>query len=127
MEQRVIPWLLAGLTAGWFCWMGVRAGRNPALWGVGGAAFGLVTSAIVFGLAQARTIFYSAHDRRVGHIEWLVIAVLLILVFGWLLTLSLHRHHLAVWRKFNPESAPAQSSAVEAKPASPAKQPAQRA
>jgi hypothetical protein len=116
MELGFFPGLLAGLTAGWFGWMAHRAGRNRTLWAVGGAAFALITSTIVFGLGRSVSIPYSAHERAVDHFEWVVSAVALIGVVGWLLTLGLHRHHLVLWRTIKPES----SQTADSKPASPA-------
>ncbi len=118
MELGSVPWLLAGLTGAWFGWMAHRAGRNLTLWGVGGAAFALVTSTIVLGLGQAAAIPYSDHDRSVEHLEWVLSAVALIAILGWLLTMSLHRHHLAIWGTFRPDSSPVEANAADSKPGS---------
>ena len=120
METEHLPWLFALLTAGWFGWLARSAGRNSVLWAVGGAAFGLVTSTIVIGLGDARRIAYSESARQMSELRWTIYAALVILVFGWLLTSSLHRTHLLIWRKFSSASTapPTQS---ETKPAAPRK------
>jgi hypothetical protein len=117
MEIGMAPWLLALLTAGWFGWMARREERNLALWAVGGFAFGLVTSTLVLGLGQASSIPFSDHERKVDQIEWTVAAVVLIAVAGWLLTASLHRHHLTVWRKFKPGADSTDLTSAESRPA----------
>lgn len=94
METEKLPWLFAVLTAGWFGWMANRAGRSWALWGVGGAIFGLVISTVMIGLGQALSIPYSDHQSAMDSLKWMVVAVLLILAVGWLLTAGLHRHHI---------------------------------
>jgi len=86
-----IPWLLALVTALWFGWMARRAERNWVLWGLGGAAFALVTSTIVFGLGQAASIPFSQSQRAALHLEWTVVAVVLIGLLGGLMTLGLPR------------------------------------
>jgi hypothetical protein len=64
------------------------------LWAIGGATFGLVISTIMIGLGRASTIPYSDHHATIAGLKWIVVAVLLILAVGWLLTAGLHRHHL---------------------------------
>lgn len=102
MEIGRTPWLLALLTAAWFVWLAKRAGRSVTLWGVGGAAFGLVTSTIILGLGQAVSIPFSDQERTADQIKWTVAAVFIIAVAGWVLTSGLHRLHLVVWRKIKP-------------------------
>src|SRR5438105_15931795 len=103
-----VPWVLAILTAAWFGWLAGRTGRNWILWVVGGATFGLVTSTLIFGLCQAASIPFSDHEMAMDRLEWAVVAVLVIRLGGWALTSSLHRHHLAIWRRFRaaPATAP---------------------
>jgi hypothetical protein len=114
MELGNVPWLLALLTAAWFGWMAWNAARNWILWAVGGAAFGLVASTIVIGLANAASIPFSDHDRHIDHVKWTAAAVIVILVLGWALSSGLHRHHLALWRILWPDS-----TASENKPSNP--------
>ena len=114
MEIGKIPWLLAFLTALWFGWMASRAARNWILWAVGGAAFGLVTSTIVIGLLRAGSIPFSDQQRQVDHIKGALVAAILILIGGWLLTSSLHRHHLAIWRILKPDLPAQPKTAAEA-------------
>ena len=123
MEITTIPWLLAFVAAAWFGLMARGAGRNWVLWGLGGALFALVTSTIVFGLGSASCIPFSDHDRSVFHLQWTVISVVLIAAGGWLLTMSLHRHHLLLLRRLgSPTSAAAGPTlaAAQARPETPA-------
>jgi hypothetical protein len=94
METESIPWLFALLTAGWFGWMANRVERAWILWAVGGAAFGVVISTLALGLGRATSIPFSDHERVVDEAKWLVAAAVVIGAIGWLLTSSLHRHHL---------------------------------
>ena len=110
--------MLAILTAGWFGWLACRAERNWILWVVGGAAFGLVTSTLIFGLCQAASIPFSDHQRATDRLEWTIAAVVVILIGGWGLTSGLHRHHLAIWRLFRPGPAVAPRAGGETAPAS---------
>jgi hypothetical protein len=116
METERIPWLLAALTAGWFGWMAHRAGRTATLWAVGGAAFGLVISTLVLGLGNATSIPFSDHERSVDQAEWIITSAVLIAIIGWLLTASLHRHHLLIWRKLKPDIGSAEPAHNPSKP-----------
>jgi hypothetical protein len=116
MEVERVPWLFAVFTAAWFGWMAKRAGRTSTLWISGGAAFGLVTSALVLGFGHARSIPFSDHDHKAGDAEWIIVAILLIAIIGWLLTSSLHRHHLLLWRKLRSEQAFGDSTINPIKP-----------
>lgn len=109
METEQLPWLFAGLTAAWFGWMAARAGRSPALWAVGGAAFGLVASTVVIGLGRARMIPYSDSQVSLDRIKWIVAAFLLVVAVGWPLTAGLHRHRLRAQQQAQSEAnAPSQ-------------------
>jgi hypothetical protein len=105
METERLPWLFAILTAGWFGWMAHRAGRSWALWAVGGAIFGLVASTIVIGLGNAVSLPYSEHERTVHRLKWTAAAAALIVVVGWMLTSSLHRMHVSIWRRIKSQPA----------------------
>jgi hypothetical protein len=97
----IAPWILAAATALWFGLMARRAARAWTLWGLGGGVFGLVTATIVWGVGESASIPFSEHDLELFHIKWTIIAVILIGVLGWLLTLGLHQQHLAIWRAFS--------------------------
>jgi len=84
--------------------MAWRAERNWVQWVLGGGLFALVTSTIIFGLGHASTTPFSERERSALQLEWTIISVVLILVIGWLLTLSLHRQHLLIWKLFVPET-----------------------
>ena len=123
METERMPWLFAILTAAWFGWMAGRAGRTKTLWAVGGAAFGLVISTLVIGLGHAVTIRFSDPARSAANIKYIVIATVLIAIVGWLLTSSLHRHHLSIWRSLKPRGGTPEAVASSSKPViNPAKQ-----
>jgi len=95
--------------------MAKRAGRSATLWAVGGGAFGLVTSTIVIGLGQARTIPFSAHEQATRQAEWTATAAVPIAILGWWLTSSLHRHRAAMLRKLNPDLGPGEPFSNPAK------------
>ena len=86
-----IPWPVAAAAAVWFGLMAHRAGKNRALWSVGGGILGLVVTTIVMGLGQATfTPFYTAEIASF-RIKMAVLAILLVAGIGWLFTGSLHR------------------------------------
>ena len=106
MSLTTIPWIIGIITALWFGFMAHRGERNWVLWGLGGGLFALVASTIVFGLGYASSTPFSGQERSSLQIKWAVISVLLVGISGWLLTMSLHRQHLLVWRLFGMESGP---------------------
>jgi hypothetical protein len=117
METEAAPWLFALVTAAWFWWMADRANRTHTLWAVGGGAFGLVASALILGLGRARRIGFSDHHGFISELKWEVLAVVVVLIGGWILTAGLHRHHLALWRRLNPGTATAEPHSASPKPA----------
>ena len=119
MSLTTIPWVIGIITALWFGFMALRAERNWVLWGLGGGLFALVTSTIVFGLGHASSIPFSEHERSSLQVQWAVISILLVGIIGWLLTLSLHRQHLLLWKLFRLDSNqlnPTPASAGEPQP-----------
>jgi hypothetical protein len=114
MSLTRIPWIITIITTLCFGIMAYRAERNWVLWGLGGGLFALVTSTIVFGLGHASSIPFSEHERSSLQIKWAVISILLVGIVGWLLTLSLHRQHLVLWRLFGIESGPLNPSPATA-------------
>lgn len=106
MSLTTIPWIITIITTLWFGFMAHRGERNWVLWGLGGGLFALVTSTIVFGLGHASSIPFSDHERSSLQVKWSVISFLLVGIVGWLLTLSLHRQHLLLWRLVGVESGP---------------------
>jgi hypothetical protein len=90
-SMHQLPWLTSLATAVWFGFMAYRAGRNWALWVVGGALFALVTTTLVLGVAEAAFIPLS-HDAMVRFQALTAfVAVLVVAVAGWLFTLDLQR------------------------------------
>ena len=130
MNERVIPWCLGILTAAWFGWQASRAGRSRLGWCIGGGVFGLITTTIIFGLGEASVNPFSDAQRLTLRYEWAGLSALLILVFGWLFTMPLHRHHLALWKRVNPRSAAPTATPTEpatasrSEPKTPAPKPA---
>src|SRR5690349_4240712 len=118
MEIEGTPWLFAFVTAAWFWWMADRAKRTRTLWAVGGGAFGLVISALVIGLGRARQIAFSDQQRVSSELKWDLLAAVIIAILGWLLSSSLHRHHLALWRKLKPANPVPEPSSVPTSPPS---------
>jgi hypothetical protein len=124
METEGAPWLFALLTAAWFWWMANRANRTRTLWAVGGGAFGLVISTLILGLGRARSLPISDQHRSVTQLKWAIVAAVVIIIAGWVLTSGLHRHHLALWRRFRPASAAPSPSVPSVKPTTPSAKPA---
>jgi len=118
MEIEGTPWLFALATAAWFWWMADRAKRTRTLWAVGGGAFGLVISALVIGLGRARQIAFSDQQRVSSELKWDLLAAVIFAILGWLLSSSLHRHHLALWRKLKPANPVPEPSSVPTSPPS---------
>jgi hypothetical protein len=114
MSLTTIPWIITIITALWFGFMAHRGERNWVLWGLGGGLLALVTSTIVFGLGHASSIPFSEHERSSLQLKWSVISFLLVGILGWLLTLSLHRQHLLLWKLFGVESGPLTPTAATA-------------
>jgi hypothetical protein len=113
-----VPWLLALITAGCFALLARKAGRNLVPWALTGAVIALVAGTIVLGLGKATDNPFSDQQLKLFQMRWVVEAVLTIAVVSWFFTLSLHQHHLALWRKLTgkplPPAPPA--PAAEAKP-----------
>jgi hypothetical protein len=110
----LIPWPVAAATAIWFGVMAYKAGKNAALWAIGGGLLGLVLTTIVMGLAQATFIPYSTAEIAPLRFKVAVLAILLVLCVGWLFTGTLHRHLLAALKR----------TAAPPQPEPPAKPPA---
>jgi len=110
----LIPWPVAAATAIWFGVMAYKAGKNAALWAIGGGLLGLVLTTIVVGLAQATFIPYSTEAIAPFRLKVAVLAIVLILCVGWLFTGTLHRHLLAALKR----------AAAPPPPEAPAKPPA---
>ena len=105
--DTTIPWLLCIATAAWFAFMAFRAKDGIIGWAVAGAILGLLTSTIIMGLGHAAYIPMSeaaAQGFRIKSAFWSVIAIL---ALGWIFSLSLHQHHLVLWRLLRRSSAPA--------------------
>lgn len=111
----LIPWPVAAATAIWFGVMAYKAGKNCALWAIGGGLLGLVLTTIVMGLAQATFIPYSTEEIAPLRFKVALLAILLVLCVGWLFTGTLHRHLLAALKR---TAAPPPPEAP-AKPATP--------
>ena len=79
--------------------MAYKAGKNLALWAIGGGILGLAITTIVLGLAQATFIPFSADEIAPFRFKAAVLAILLVLGVGWLFTGSLHRHLFAAFKR----------------------------
>jgi hypothetical protein len=109
MSIAWVPWLLTAATAIWFGVMARRAERAWALWALGGAAFGLVTATLAVGLGESMSIPFTQAERHKLHLEWTVLAAVLIGGLGWPITLGLQFQHRALSKK--PAETEAKSSA----------------
>jgi hypothetical protein len=110
-KLQYVPWALALATGVWFALMARKADRSLVQWALTGLVFGLVVGTIVLGLGQATGIPYSDHERTAMHVKWTAAAAAIIAVFGWVITMGLHRQHLALWNRAakspSPEPGPA--------------------
>ena len=113
-----IPWPVAAATAIWFGVMAYKAGKNRALWCIGGGLLGLVITTIVLGLGQAVFLPFSTEQIAPFRLGMAVLAVVLVFGAGWLFTGSLHRHLLASLKRTEPPApeAPAKTPAAGPKP-----------
>ena len=93
-----IPWLLCVATALWFATMAFRAKQGLIAWTVAGAILGLVTATIIMGLGHAAYIPMSEAAAHSFKIKSALLAVVVILALGWIFSMSLHHHHLVLWR-----------------------------
>jgi hypothetical protein len=96
--DTTIPWLLCLATAIWFAFMAFRAKGGIIGWAVAGAVLGLTTSTIIMGLAHAAYISMSEAAAQSFRIKSALLSLVAILVLGWIFSLSLHQHHLVIWR-----------------------------
>ena len=84
-----VPWLLGGLGAVGFGYVGWRSGGSRPAWAVAGGLASFLAATIVLGLADATTLPYSPqHYRSVQSICAAVSAGLLLvaLVLAWFLS-----------------------------------------
>jgi len=96
--DTTIPWLLCVATAAWFALMAFRAKQGVIAWTVAGAILGLVTATIIMGLGHAAKIPFSEAAAQSFKIKSALIAAVVIVILGWLFSMSLHQHHLLIWR-----------------------------
>ncbi len=96
--DTTIPWLLALATAIWFTLMAFRAKQGMIAWGIAGAILGLVTATIIMGLGHAAHIPMSEASAQSFKIKSALLSAAVILILGWLFSMSLHRHHMVIWR-----------------------------
>jgi hypothetical protein len=96
--QGYLPWVAGLVTAVCFGFLAARAKVNWVLWGVGGACFGLLTTTVVVGLGEA--VFIPMSQEAVGQFKMKCVAVTVVLlaVFGWIFTISLHGYLLPFCR-----------------------------
>ena len=96
--DTMIPWLLCVATAAWFALMAFRAKQGIVAWTVAGAILGLVAATTIMGLGHAAKIPFSEAAAQSFKIKSALIAAIVIVVLGWLFSMSLHQHHLVFWR-----------------------------
>ena len=96
--NTTIPWLLSVATALGFAFMAFRAKQGFIAWAVAGGILGLVTATIIMGLGHAAYISMSDAAGHSFRIKSALLSVVAIVALGWLFTLSLHQHHLVLWR-----------------------------
>ncbi len=114
-----IPWPVAVATAIWFGVMAYKAGKNCALWAIGGGVLGLALTTMVLGLGQATFIPFSDEEIAPFRIKMAVLAIVVVLCVGWLFSGTLHRHLLALLKRTSEPPAPppaTKPAALAAKP-----------
>ena len=75
--------------------MAYKAGKNCALWAIGGGVFAFMVATLVMGLAQATFIPFYTDEVAPFRMKVAGLVILLVFGVGWLFTGSLHRHLLA--------------------------------
>jgi hypothetical protein len=103
-ESTMTPWLFALGTAVWFGLMALRAGRSWFGWAVGGAFFALVVSTIVLGISNAMGLPISHGAIEAHQVKSVVVTLVAVLVLGWVVTISLHRHPQRIWEAINTQA-----------------------
>jgi len=94
-------WWFALITALWFGFMAARSEQGIIGWVVAGAVLGLVTSTVIIGLGHAAYMPMSQQAADAFFLKCVLLSIIAILLLGWLFTMSLHQHHLMVWRAIN--------------------------
>jgi hypothetical protein len=98
--------LIVLLTAICLGWMAYAAGRGWFFWALGGALLGAVTTTFVLGVVEAACIPFDSHQASRLHLRAYGAAVLIIFVWGWLLTAGLHRHAQSLWKRVSGDKGP---------------------
>jgi hypothetical protein len=122
-----VSWLIALGTAIWFALLARRAGRNLVLWAFAGWLFALGGTTIVFGVIHAAFIPMSHSEHIRFRVESIAAALLLVVLFGWLLTSNLHQQPRSLWKAVKARLLSRQPAAENRRPAQPlppGKQPA---
>lgn len=114
MEMSVTPFWLAAATTVCFGFLAWRAGRSVILWAISGVVLGLVVSTIIFGLGQSVAIPFTEADIAKEKLRWTLESVAVLVVLGWVFTLSLHRTHQLVLRTTQTAPAPLATTAATA-------------
>ena len=90
---QLLPWPFSALSAFCVAILARKAGRNGLPWAIVGGAASLVITTLTLGAAEAAFI-PTSHDAYVSFCTRAVLVAILLNVFsGWLLTTSLRRRH----------------------------------
>ena len=93
---QLLPWPFAALTAFCFAVLARKARRNWLPWAIVGGAASLVITTLTLGAAEA-TFMPISHDAYVSFcIRAVLLAILLNIVSGWVLTTSLRGRHMSI-------------------------------
>jgi hypothetical protein len=92
----IIPWSFSVVTALCFVLMARKAGRNCFQWATLGGAGSLVITTATLGAAEAAFIPTSREAYVIFCTKVLLVAFLLNVLPGWLITASMHRQHVAL-------------------------------
>jgi hypothetical protein len=93
---QLLPWSFSAATAFCFALMARKARRGWLPWAIVGGAASLVITTLTLGAAEA-TFLPISHDAYVSFcIRAVLLAILLNVISGWVLTTSLHGRHVSI-------------------------------
>jgi hypothetical protein len=92
----IVPWLVSAATALCLALMARKAGRSCFLWATLGGAGSLVVTTATLGVAEAAFIPISHEAYVIYCTKAVLVAILLNVLPGWLITTSMHRQQVAL-------------------------------
>ena len=93
---QILPWSLSASTAFCFGVIARRSGRNALSWAALGGTGSLVFTTTALGALEASFLQTSEEAYSAFCSEVVLLAILLNLLPGWVVTAGMHRQHLAL-------------------------------